>query len=424
MIDVPRFKLDTELVRTLPPNVQPGVKLYLSLRNDATLRSDLFPFLYPVETNTPETANYYTVIDRPMCFTKIESRLEELSYFSTPEIVGDIRLILENCYRFNGPSSWVSRMACKVEMALEGRIRLLPFSVREKCCLSETSPHLTLYKDVCGRRSRVPRMFGAGSKSPIMLALEERELYRGKEVEIEKEQDKRRKEQATVERAEKLHLQLSNNKVFQRICESWELISSSLMVCVCQEVFNIAFTVSELELAILYPRHSEYLAKLMTAICAPERKIKEIANRSKDQSVASYEEWNAMLRTRVGFWYERTSKLGLRTTQNKWGVTNEFYELFGVEKPAEIISNKEGTNTGNETTDTTIKTENNTDTNCGDGSGTTKPNSEDGSVVKDLCNGGYFHDLSIGERLALVHCLCTSKVVSDINPWQNQGPCP
>ena len=96
----------------------PGIYFYFLSRNDPTLRSDLFPFLYPVETNTPETADYYSVIDRPMCFTKIESHLEELSYFSTPEIVGDIRLILENCYRFNGPTSWVSRMACKVRMAL------------------------------------------------------------------------------------------------------------------------------------------------------------------------------------------------------------------------------------------------------------------------------------------------------------------
>ena len=67
-----------------------------------------------MEANTPDTADYYTVIERPMCLSKIESRLEELAYFSTPEIVSDLRLILENCYRFNGASSWVSRMACKV----------------------------------------------------------------------------------------------------------------------------------------------------------------------------------------------------------------------------------------------------------------------------------------------------------------------
>ena len=29
-----------------------------------------------------------------------------------------------------------------------------------------------------------------------------------------------------------------------------------------------------------------------------------------------------------------------------------------------------------------------------------------------LKNGRLFHELSIGERLTLVHCLCTSKVVS------------
>lgn len=58
-------------------------------------------------------------------------------------------------------------------MSLEQRITLLPYSLRGKCSLAETNPSLTLYRDVCGRRTRVPRMFTGCSRSPIMIAMEE-----------------------------------------------------------------------------------------------------------------------------------------------------------------------------------------------------------------------------------------------------------
>ena len=40
--------------------------------------------------------------------------MANLDYYSTPEIVTDLRLIFENCYKFNGAEAWISKVACKV----------------------------------------------------------------------------------------------------------------------------------------------------------------------------------------------------------------------------------------------------------------------------------------------------------------------
>ena len=47
------------------------------------------------------------------------------------------------------------------------------------------------------------------------------------------------------------------------------------MICVCQEDFNIPFTVGAVELGLLYPKHSKYLAKLMINLSSTSKRIKE-----------------------------------------------------------------------------------------------------------------------------------------------------
>ena len=58
-------------------------------------------------------------------------------------------------------------------MFMQQRISTLPYSLREKCVLQETSPHLTMYRDVCGRRTRHPRVYTGSNQSPVMIAIEE-----------------------------------------------------------------------------------------------------------------------------------------------------------------------------------------------------------------------------------------------------------
>ena len=41
-------------------------------RNDSNLRADIHPFMQPVDAALAETKDYYSVIEKPMCFQKSE----------------------------------------------------------------------------------------------------------------------------------------------------------------------------------------------------------------------------------------------------------------------------------------------------------------------------------------------------------------
>jgi hypothetical protein len=47
------------------------------------------------------------------------------TYQTITEFVADMRLMLENCYRFNGPDHSISRKAQRLETLLEQKLALL-----------------------------------------------------------------------------------------------------------------------------------------------------------------------------------------------------------------------------------------------------------------------------------------------------------
>lgn len=65
----------------------------------------------------------------------VEEKMASLDYFSTPEIIGDIRLIFENCYRYNGTETWISKLACKVGVLGWSNFisSILALNVRSNC---------------------------------------------------------------------------------------------------------------------------------------------------------------------------------------------------------------------------------------------------------------------------------------------------
>ena len=58
-------------------------------------------------------------------FVTVVNKFSEGDYSSITEVVADLRLILENCYRYNGHDHWVSKQGQKVEKILEQKLALL-----------------------------------------------------------------------------------------------------------------------------------------------------------------------------------------------------------------------------------------------------------------------------------------------------------
>lgn len=56
----------------------------------------------------------------------VEQKFRDCKYVSLTEFVADVRLLLINCYRFNGAQHSISKMAQRIEHMLEQKIALLP----------------------------------------------------------------------------------------------------------------------------------------------------------------------------------------------------------------------------------------------------------------------------------------------------------
>lgn len=51
---------------------------------------------------------------------------EKREYKTLNEFVADFRLMLENCYRYNGPDNYISKRGQRLETMLGQKLALLP----------------------------------------------------------------------------------------------------------------------------------------------------------------------------------------------------------------------------------------------------------------------------------------------------------
>ena len=73
-----------------------------------------------------------TLMKNDLYFLAVESKFKSYSYESITAVISDMRLILENCYRYNGSAHWVSKLAHKLEKVLDQKLALLNRLVQEE----------------------------------------------------------------------------------------------------------------------------------------------------------------------------------------------------------------------------------------------------------------------------------------------------
>lgn len=88
-----------------------------------------WPFLEPVDGSL--VPDYYSVIKEPMDLQTMRGKLEQRRYGSAEEFAEDLRLIVENCRRFNAPDTEVYVCGQEFERAVDGLLqRMSPQDIR------------------------------------------------------------------------------------------------------------------------------------------------------------------------------------------------------------------------------------------------------------------------------------------------------
>jgi bromodomain-containing factor 1 len=87
---------------------------------------DAAPFKNPV--NHVEVPDYPLIIKHPMDLNHVETKLNNSDYPTVEEFIADVRLIFNNCFKYNGPEAIISVLCQNVESAFEKSLRQMPSS--------------------------------------------------------------------------------------------------------------------------------------------------------------------------------------------------------------------------------------------------------------------------------------------------------
>lgn len=87
---------------------------------------DAAPFLHPVDYMKLNVPDYPKIIKHPMDLTTVDGKLNSGEYENVEEFINDIRLVFNNCFKFNGPEAMISMLCQNVESAFEKSLRQMP----------------------------------------------------------------------------------------------------------------------------------------------------------------------------------------------------------------------------------------------------------------------------------------------------------
>lgn len=87
---------------------------------------DAAPFLHPVDYLKLNVPEYPKVIKHPMDLTSVDRKLNGGQYDKVEDFVAEIRLVFNNCFKFNGPEAMISMLCQNVESAFEKSLRQMP----------------------------------------------------------------------------------------------------------------------------------------------------------------------------------------------------------------------------------------------------------------------------------------------------------
>ncbi|KAI8339289.1 Bromodomain-containing protein [Blakeslea trispora] len=148
------FKSQTKTESTLPspPIYQhnmmtPDQQKYCSaIMRNLKRHRDAAPFLNPVDYVKLNVLDYPSVIKQPMNLLLVDQKLANTEYANVEDFISDVRLIFNNCFKYNGPEAMISVLCQNVESAFEKSLRQMPPSNQSTPVVSpkkELSPPLS-----------------------------------------------------------------------------------------------------------------------------------------------------------------------------------------------------------------------------------------------------------------------------------------
>lgn len=132
-----------ELLFALASMSKPFLPICRDILTKLHAHSSIHPFLLPVKV-----VGYSKIIKHPICISDIDAKTKAATYSEARGFIADLRLMVENCFTFNGAEAPVSAQARSVEITFE------QLFVE---CLNEPRPDTSSFLNMCRRLNEAQR---------------------------------------------------------------------------------------------------------------------------------------------------------------------------------------------------------------------------------------------------------------------------
>ncbi|CAG0880466.1 unnamed protein product [Cyprideis torosa] len=292
------------------------------------------PFLNEVDYQALRLLDYPEVVTKPMWLQKIMDRLcnkETFRYKSITEVVRDLRLMLENCYRYNGPQASVSLKAQKLDEKLEDLLSRMPEEFRKLVTLQAT--HGVSDEELSEFLQRTAKAREDGIyRSFLRDRWKDDKKNRDEEAKRKLAQETaraKREEERKIVEWEQTEVMGAENMLQLKHMPEIPMLEHFLQIT--KDYFYLKeIPIFTLERSIMLPRESSQFAYLMTGLLSLGR-MKDIYNHPP----MPYSYWSARLEERIREIYKAFFKLEKDRQKmfEQKGVEPKFFDVLGEHFP-------------------------------------------------------------------------------------------
>ncbi|XP_071100239.1 uncharacterized bromodomain-containing protein 10-like [Haliotis cracherodii] len=322
---------EEEDMEPLSFELQQGFRILRELMADAN-KSVTWHFLESVDASFPETHDYYDRIKSPMWLKKMDEKFRQHRYETITEFVADFRLMLENCFRYNGPDHYVSKRGQRLETMLEQKLALLSRDLREKTSISATSGGASEESfSASGLRRRIKTIVPHDS-SALLNHLREEEVKQQREQRRQQIADRKAAQEAYLHNLQEWEDQLMQEPLRSQMKAMWEIPAIGHFLFLCQEPLNLEEVAHyELECSFLMPRQSSTMQRVMSSLLSTPFQRTKLDKRT----MMPYCVWEEKLRKRIATWYKvlDDNQGNAYKASYKLGLDVHFFTVVGKKDP-------------------------------------------------------------------------------------------
>ncbi|KAK6190914.1 hypothetical protein SNE40_002680 [Patella caerulea] len=328
-----REKIIIDIEDGRPPlsdELKNGYRILRELMSDSN-KAVNWPFMEAVDDSHPDTADYYEVVDNPMWLKRMREKFDKRLYDSITLFVSDFRVMLENCYRYNGPDHFISKRGQRLEMMLEQKLALLSRELREKTSVAATTGGKVEESFSSGMRRRVKSTYQRDT-SALLSQLRKEEAQRGKDLRRQQILDRKAANEALVQEQLEWENMLLKDPIKSQMNGMWELPQIGHFLFLCQEPLNIGEVPQfELERSFAMPRQSSCMQNVMTSLLSTQYQRTKL----EKTGMMPYSVWTEKLFIKLAAWYKILADYGGDTYKaaNKIGIDSYFFDVVGRKNP-------------------------------------------------------------------------------------------